>query len=247
VLDVHSDPDHNRSVLTLAGAAVEEAVRAVALLAVKAVDLGWQQGVHPRFGALDVVPFVPLDADGAPRPGLPLATATAARDRFAAWAGDELALPCFLYGTGRTLPEVRRGAFTDLLPDSGPPRPHPSAGACAVGARPPLVAYNLWLDTADLDLARALATALRRPAVRTLGLPVAGVTQVSSNLLEPWRFGPAEAYDTVSRLGRDVGVGVRRAELVGLAPRSVVDQVPRRRWRTLDLDLDRTVEARLAG
>ena len=194
-----------------------------------------------------MVPFVPLDPDGGPvRPGEDLTAALEARDRFAAWAGGELALPCFCYGPGRSLPEVRRDAFAALAPDTGPPRPHPSAGACAVGARAALVAYNVWLTTPDVAVARAVATAIRGPAVRALGLEAGGLAQVSCNLVDPFAFGPAQAYDAVRHLAEEAGVGVARAELVGLAPAAVVAAVPAARRRALDLDPERTLEARLA-
>ncbi len=150
VLDVHSDGDHHRTVLTMGGGDVEEAVMAVARRTVEVIDLRRHHGVHPRLGALDVVPFVPLDGNGAPLSGDgDLSGAMAARDRFARWAGEALDLPCFLYGPERTLPTVRKTAFHGLQPDTGPDRPHPTAGACAVGARPALLAYNLWLSTGD--------------------------------------------------------------------------------------------------
>ena len=142
----------------------------------------------------------------------------AARDSFASWAGAELGLPCFLYGPERTLPEVRRGAFSVLSPDAGPSDPHPTAGACAVGARRPLVAYNLWLESAGLDVARAIARSLRGPAVRALGLPVGDSVQVSMNLVDPLVVGPADVYDQVAAIAR-----IARAELVGLVPRAVLD------------------------
>jgi glutamate formiminotransferase len=250
VLDVHSDPDHHRSVLTLAGAGphLEDAVRAVARVAVERIDVGLHQGVHPRLGALDVVPFVPLDAVGHPvGPGADLRAALGARDRFAAWAARELGLPCFLYGPERSLPDVRRDAFTRLAPDAGPAAPHPSAGACAVGARAALVAYNIWLDSPDLGLARAVAAGVRGPAVRALGLAVGAGTQVSCNLVDPFVVGPAQLFDAVRHLAEEAGTTVSRAELVGLAPTAVVEAVAPERRAGLDLGLDRTVEARLAG
>ncbi|MGI9023892.1 MAG: hypothetical protein ACR2HV_11800 [Acidimicrobiales bacterium] len=168
LLDVHVDPHHNRAVLTLAGGDLEAAVRAVASLAVAAIDLRDHAGVHPRIGAVDVVPFVPLR-------DTPLDEAVAARDRFAAWVASDLGVPAFTYGPERSLPEVRRRAFVDLAPDAGPPSPHPSAGAVCVGARPALVAYNVWLGPdADLATARAVADAVRGPKVRAPGLDWGG-------------------------------------------------------------------------
>lgn len=236
LLDVHVDGDHHRSVLTLGGAAgeLQEAVRALAAEAVRSIDLTHHRGAHPRLGALDVVPFVPLA-------GADLGPALAERDRFAAWAGAELGLPCFRYGPERPLPEIRRRAFTSLAPDSGPPRPHPTAGAACVGARPWLVAYNLWLAPGTpLEQARAVAAGLRGPQVRSLGLDVGGRAQVSCNLVDPLAVGPERVYDQVAGQAP-----VARAELVGLLPEEVLAAVPRARWAELDLDPSRTIEARL--
>jgi glutamate formiminotransferase len=244
LLDVHRDPHHHRCVLTLAGEDVEAAVRDLARRVVETADLRGHAGAHPRIGVLDVVPFVPLDASGAPvGPGAPLDAAIGARDRFARWAADELALPCFLYGPERTLPEVRRHAFVDLAPDVGPAEPHPSAGACAVGARPVLVAYNVWLESPDQSVARSIAAAVRGPAVRALGLRLGQATQVSCNLVDPATLGPGALYDAVRSLAGEAGTEVVRAELVGLVPESVLAAVPPARWAELDLGPDRTVEA----
>lgn len=232
LLDVHRDADHNRSVLTLVG---EAAPRAVAATAVAALDLRSHQGVHPRIGVVDVVPFVALD--GA-EPG----DAVAARDAFGTWAADELAVPGFAYGAERTLPEVRRGAFADLAPTWGPATPHPTAGAVAVGARPLLVAYNLWLAPGTgLDVARRAARAVRSPEVRALGLAVGDQVQVSMNLVAPEAVGPAEVWDRVAALAT-----VARAELVGLVPTVVLERTPEDRWDQLDLSAERTIEARRA-
>lgn len=230
LLDVHTDADHHRSVLTLVG---ERAPRAVAQVAVDRLDLRRHEGAHPRIGVVDVVPFVPLDGDD-------LTAAVGARDRFAAWAADELEVPCFLYGPERSLPDVRRRAFDDLAPDVGPARPHPTAGAIAVGARPVLVAYNVWLADPDLALARSIAADLRGPAVRALGLQVGGEVQVSTNLLDPWTVGPAHVHDRVAAVAP-----VARAELVGLVPSAVLADIDPSRWDELDLAPSRTIEARL--
>jgi glutamate formiminotransferase/glutamate formiminotransferase/formiminotetrahydrofolate cyclodeaminase len=232
LLDVHVDADHHRAVLTVVG---EDAARSVAAAAVAAIDLRGHEGAHPRIGAVDVVPFVAL---GTTTPD----EARGARDRFARWAADELGVPCFLYGPERTLPEVRRHAWHDLAPDVGPAVAHPTAGAMAVGVRPPLVAYNLWLRAPDLELARRLAAGLRGPAVRALGLAVGAHVQVSMNLVDPTAVGPAAVYDRVA-----ARTEVARAELVGLVPAAVLDTVDGHRWAQLDLSSDRTIEARAAA
>ncbi len=232
LLDVHIDPDHHRSVLTTVG---EAAVRRITEAAVERLDLGDHQGAHPRIGVVDVVPFVALDPT-------PFAEAVAARDRYARWAAGELGLPCFLYGPERSLPDVRRGAFTSLQPDVGPTVTHPTAGAIAVGARPVLVAYNLWLAEPDLELARRIARDVRGPAIRALGLAVGAHVQVSMNLIDPARVGPAEAYASVA-----AEATIARAELVGLAPRAVVEAVDPSDRERLDLALDRTIESRIAA
>jgi glutamate formiminotransferase / 5-formyltetrahydrofolate cyclo-ligase len=243
LIDRHRDADHHRSVFTLAGpaAAVEASARDLARLAVALIDLAGHTGAHPRFGAIDVVPFVPLGPDLDP--------AVAARDRFAEWAGPELGLPCFLYGPRpsgeRTLPEVRRGAFTRFPPDTGPSTPHPTAGACAVGARRVLVAYNLWLDGADGALARRVASAVRGPHVRSLGLVLGAGVQVSCNLVDPAVVGPGALYDRVAAALSGSGGRIARAELVGLVPDAVLRAEPEERWPALGLSAGATIEARL--
>lgn len=231
LLDVHTDADHHRSVFTLVG---EYAPRALTARAVELIDLRRHQGVHPRFGAIDVVPFVPLR-------NATMSDALRARDDFARWAAATLDLPCFLYGPSRTLPEVRRGAFRDFGPDLGPPIAHRSAGAVAVGARPLLVAFNLWLAEPDLEQAKAVATAVRSTPIRTLGLAVGEHVMVSCNLVDPIHVGPADAWDAVA-----AHASIARAELVGLVPEAVLRSTPEDRWGQLDLAADRTIEARLA-
>jgi glutamate formiminotransferase len=230
LLDVHADAHHNRSVLTLVG---EDAPRAVARAAIERLDLRAHRGVHPRIGVVDVVPFVPLA-------GSTLADAVAARDRFLAWMATELGVPGFAYGPERSLPDVRRHAFAGLAPTAGPSRPHPTAGAVAVGAREVLVAWNLWLATPDLARARAVAADVRGPEVRALGLAVGDRVQVSLNLVSPLVVGPAEAWDRVASR-----VPVAGAELVGLVPAAVLDRTDPGRWAQLDLGPDRTIEARI--
>jgi len=254
LLDVHSDPEHHRSVLTLGGPLdeVAAAARRLAAAAVARIDLAGHTGVHPRLGAVDVVPFVPLAGpDGTPTDW---PSVLDARDAYARWSARELGVPCFLYGPERSLPDVRRGAFSTLAPDTGPDLPHPTAGASAVGARTVLIAYNVWLAPAGPDgpsadevvvAARSLAAGLRRPGLRTLGLAVAGGAQVSCNVVDPDRVPLTEVYDAVARGAGPLGCEARRGELVGLLPDSALAAVPERRWSALDLRAEDTIEFRL--
>jgi len=223
VLDVHSDPDHNRSVLTVAGPAeaLVPALLEATAEAVGRIDISRHEGVHPRLGAVDVVPFVPLRPQDRP-------AALDAALRFAESVFDHLGVPCFFYEAaagGRTLPEVRRRAFKGLPPDL--PRdhasgPHPLAGAIAVGVRDLLVAFNVDLAGDDLSAARSIAAEVRRlDGVRALGLalPSRHQTQVSMNLVEPLVTGVGDAFGAVAALAAEAGVGVAGSELVGLAPR----------------------------
>ena len=228
LLDLHVDGDHNRAVLTLAGPAVEADARSLATAAVEAIDLGFHVGAHPRTGAVDVVPFVPLE-------GSSMDDAVAARDRFASWLTAELAVPCRTYGPdGPSLPELRR----DLRGVAG----HPTAGVTCVGARSVLVAYNVWLRPGvGLAEARSVAAEVRAPSVRSLGIDVGGQAQVSFNLIDPLVAGPAAAFDAVA-----TRVAVERAELVGLVPAAVLHAIPSDRWEVLDLAPSSTIEARLS-
>lgn len=235
LLDLHGDVDHHRAVLTLLGV---DAPRRVAAAAVEAIDLRRHDGAHPRLGAVDVVPFAPLE-------GSTIGDALTARDDFAAWMGADLAVPVFVYGPERSLPEVRRRAFVDLAPDVGPASPHRTAGACCVGARDVLIAYNVWLQGSSLAQARAVAGEVRGADLRALGLQVGGAVQVSMNLVAPERLGPAAAYDLVAAALDGTGASIERAELVGLLPAAVLDAVDAERWSDLDLSADRTIEARM--
>jgi glutamate formiminotransferase / 5-formyltetrahydrofolate cyclo-ligase len=255
--DLHRDPDHHRSVLTLAGEAadVADGARTLAAATVARLDLRRHDGAHPRLGVLDVVPFVPY-APGGPAPK-DLSGAAALRDEFARWLADELGVPSFLYGPlpggrARTLPEIQRHAFDEaapgrLTPDFGPARADPRTGATAVGARQVLVAYNVWVSSAAV--ARRVAPLVRRPEVRALALAVGPRAQVSCNLIDPGRYGPEKLYDAVAALvaHADAGAGakVQGAELVGLVPESVLAAVPTARWAELGLSADSTVESRL--
>ncbi len=242
--DLHHDADHGRAVLTLIGeiAPLEVDLHRLARVAAARLDLTGHVGVHPRLGALDVVPFVSLEGD--------LDAAVRARDDAAAWVATVLGVPVFLYGpladgTVRTLPEVRRRAFSDLAPDRGPGRAHPRLGASALGARGILVAWNLRLRHTTMDEAREVARALRGPHVRALAFALGAGPQVSCNLLDPLVVGPSEVYDAVAaRLGEQ---RVEGCELVGLAPRALLERVEPARWARLGLSDAATIEARVGS
>jgi len=260
VLDIHSDAEHHRSVLTLAGPQVdvETAARSVASAAVERIDLSRHAGVHPRLGVVDVVPFVPLQAPDGTAPAWE--AVVRARDEFARWSAAVLRVPCFLYGPERSLPQVRAGAFGVLAPDLGPPVPHPTAGATAVGARSVLVAYNVWIAAPHPDapgatdpvvdavaVARDLAGRLRRPGLRTLGLAFGDGAQVSCNVVDPDRISLVDVYDTVARGAVARGCEVRRGELVGLLPGTALAAVPERRRTELGVRPEDTIEFRLGA
>lgn len=238
LLDRHSDPYHNRSVFTLAGPNVISDATELAGEAIRAIDLRRHQGVHPRLGVLDVVPFVPIGV--AINEHMDLSEALTARKQFAEFVSRELSLPCFLYGPDRSLPYVRKHAFSSLDPDLGPRAVDPRSGAVCIGARPPLIAYNLILATPDLDLAKQIARNIRSPQVRALGLGVGSEVQVSCNLIQPWEFGPQACYDLVRSFTE-----IDHAELVGLIARELLDDVEYERRAELDLSNERTIEARL--
>jgi glutamate formiminotransferase len=232
LLDVHSDEDHNRSVYTLVGG--EEQLVAALLAGIacarERIDLRRHEGAHPRIGAADVVPLVPIgeaDAERARTAGLELARRV----------GDELELPVFLYAElapGRGPAFFRRGGPTELqrridagevTPDFGPARLDERAGGVVVGARPPLIAFNVNMADDDLDAAREVARAVRErdggfPGVRALGLRLsrAGHVQVSLNV-EDWRRAPLhEVVAAVRREASERGLRVTGSELVGLLP-----------------------------
>jgi len=238
----HSDPWHNRSVFTLINKADELLLDVQWMLrnVIDALDLEFHDGVHPRFGVVDVVPFVALDPTQRPQ-------ALALRDQTAEWLGD-LGVSTFLYGAvngvERTLPEVRRGASLGLTPDFGPAVPDEEVGATAVGERPILLAWNMFVAGVDLTVTKRLASELRRPGIRTLGLAVGPRFQVSCNLVDPFTTGPAIAYDALVSLLPD-GASITECELVGLAPRAVLDAIDPQRWNQLGLREELTIESHL--
>lgn len=238
LLDVHSDPDHNRSVVTIAGqpGALAQAVLEGAREVIECVELDRHQGEHPRIGALDVAPIVYLTGDDR---GAACAEALVLGDLL----GAELELPVFLYGElagGRTRAHLRRGgppalaeriATGELRPDFGPPQLHPTAGAVLVAARPPLVAFNVELaPPATVADAKAIAAAIREggseglASLRAIGiwLENRGVAQVSTNVEDHRSTRLADVVQAVARHAT-----ISEAELVGLAPRAAFEGFPR--------------------
>jgi len=235
VLNIHSDPDHNRSVVTLAAPAdqIVEAVMSMIRRAVELLDIRHHVGVHPRIGVVDVVPFVPLGA-ATQEDSVKAAIEVASR------VGNELEVPVYLYEWAarhpeyRALPDVRRlysqailaGNF--LEPDFGPFMPHPTAGACVVGARGPLIAFNCVLGTPDVSVARRIAFRIRESSggmlgVRALGLWLEslGLAQVSMNIVDPVKAPLHVVFERVKQLAAQEGTYVVSSELVGLMPSSV--------------------------
>jgi glutamate formiminotransferase / 5-formyltetrahydrofolate cyclo-ligase len=244
LLDRTSDASHNRSVLTVAGeaGAIEAALEATIEVAIQDVDMERHTGEHPRIGAVDVIPFVPLgsttieDCIGLAR-------------TFGARVADRFELPVYLYARAASRPDrvrladVRRGGYeavrdeigdpaADRRPDFGPARTHPRAGAVAVGARPFLIAWNINLDSNDVEVAKRIARRVREsggglPAVQGNGFMIEELdaAQVSMNLLDFQTTPMWRVFDEVGRLAADEGVGIRESELIGLAPQAAFDDV----------------------
>jgi glutamate formiminotransferase len=235
ILGVSSDADHHRTVVTFVGSpagVLEGAFNGTAVAAAH-IDLGLHRGAHPRIGAADVIPFVPLR-------GASLTDCIGLARTLGARLADELGIPVYLYEAAATRPErvnladVRRGGYETLkttiqtdptrAPDFGRPLLG-RAGASAVGARMPLIAFNAYLDTADVTIAQAIARAIRAsdgglPCVKALGLLVDGQAQVSMNLTDFRQTGMYDALSAIQTAARAHGVRVTRTELVGFAPQA---------------------------
>jgi len=229
LLDVQSDTAHNRSVFTLVGnpAAVVEAAFAAMRVATHRIDLTKHSGEHPRMGATDVVPFVPIT-------GITMQECAGLARQLGERVGKELKIPVFLYAKAATrpeherLPDIRKGEFEalrerTLAPDFGPAKVHPTAGATAVGARPFLVAFNVYLDTQEIAVAKEIAKQIRTssgglPGVQASGFIVDGLAQVSMNLLDIDITSPAVVFNAIKARAEKQGVGVQYSEIVGLVP-----------------------------
>lgn len=261
VLDLHSDADHNRSVITMAGerAPLLEAAETLARACANEIDLSTQTGVHPRMGSLDVLPFVPLE-------GATLEDAA----RLARETGQRISgrgFAVYLYESAasaphrRNLADVRRGGYDGLVsrmsepdwkPDYGPETLDPHLGAVAVGARPFLAAFNAYLDTDDVDVARAIAGKVRGrdgglPGLKALGLSVRGQAQVSMNLTDLEKTSLPAALEAVRAEAAKFGASVEYTELVGLMPLDALVQTARYYLGLQDLERARVLEAGLWG
>jgi len=242
LLDRTADWSHHRAVFTLAADSerIQRSAVALAAAAIAEIDLTAHAGVHPRIGALDVLPFVPLGSAS-------MDDAVAIAHAVGREIGDTLEVPVFLYEAAsrpphrRSLEAIRRGGLEGLsarldepgwAPDYGPRTLHPTAGAIAVGARGPLVAWNLVLDRPDLALARRIARAIRTsngglPCLKALGLPIAhtGQVQVSMNLTDYRTTSMAAVFDAVATEAARAGARVLDSELIGLVPRAALDNL----------------------
>ncbi len=262
LLDYSRDFSHHRSVYTLAGsgAALHEAVMTIAARAIAAIDLRTHRGEHPRIGAVDVVPFIPLGAT-------PMAECVALARSVGRAMADRFAVPVYLYEEASAMPSrtrlehIRRGEFEGLrekmtqaewIPDFGPPAPHPTAGATVVGARRVLIAYNVNLATDRLDVARRLARRVREssgglPCVKAMGvwLQERGTVQVSMNLTDYERTPVQVVFDRLLDDAASEGVDVLNSELIGLIPRAALSATTPEHLRLTHFSEQQILEVRL--
>src|ERR687890_1355721 len=265
VLGTHTDPDHNRSVVTFVAPperVVEAAVRVVARAA-ELIDLSAHAGQHPRMGACDVLPFVPVR-------GVRVEECVALAREAGRRIWDELNIPVYFYESAalkeerRNLADVRRGGFELLreqigtvperAPDVGEPRVPPTAGACIVGVRPLLIAYNVTLKTGDLAVAKRIARAVRERDggllhLKALGFELAsrGVVQVSMNLTSYERTNLHQAFEAVRREAERLGVEVLGSEIVGLVPQAALDRAAAHFLQLENYSPDLVLENRIAA
>ncbi len=267
LLDASRDESHNRSVVTFAGGPepVVRAAMAAVGRALELIDMEQQTGAHPRIGAVDVIPFVPLGETTMDE------VVDLAR-RFGEQVARTFQLPVYLYAEAalrpdrRRLADVRRGQYEglkediatdpDRVPDFGPSRLHPRGGAVAVGARKPLIAFNLNLATSDLEIAQHIAESIRAssgglPAVQAMGVVVAvpdgrQLAQVSMNLVDWEQTGIPRVVAEVRRLAHQAGTDIDHAELIGLAPTGALLEVAAEALELREFSVDQALELRLA-
>ncbi|MEN6465251.1 MAG: glutamate formimidoyltransferase [Syntrophaceae bacterium] len=262
LLDTCTDADHNRTVLTIIGEppALLESVLAACSEAVRLIDMRRHKGVHPRIGAVDVVPFVPLH-------GAEMNDAVRAAHEFGKMFSAANNVPVYFYGEAaldpcrRQLPDLRRGGYEGIKaklcdpcwkPDCGACELNERSGATAVGAREALIAFNVNLDTGDLSIASDIARTIREangglPCVRAIGVPLKsrGIVQVSMNLLNYKVTSPVQAFLAVKELASRSGCSVLESELVGLVPEAALDQARAEQIKLKDFSAERILERRL--
>lgn len=262
LLDVSSDSSHNRSVFTLAGdaSAVEQAVLALFERAVADVDLRTHRGEHPRLGAVDVVPFVPIE-------GVTMADCVELARRVGATVAQRFQMPVYLYEEAsnnplrKNLEDIRRGEFEGLTakmatdgwsPDFGPARPHPTAGASVIGARMALIAYNINLATDRIEVAKKIAAAIRHSSggyryVKAAGFKLEdrGIVQVSMNLTNYEKTPIFRVFETVKREAARHGVSILESEIVGLIPSAALHAAAEYYLQIEGFTLDQVLENKL--
>ena len=263
LLDTEMDSNHNRCVITFVGdrIAVAEAAFQGAKSAVARIDMNNHRGEHPRVGALDVLPFVPIS-------GVTMDDCVALARSVGRRIGDELRVPVYLYEAAATrpdrkaLPDVRRGEFEGLKvaietdaerkPDFGPSKLHPTAGACIVGARPVLIAWNVNLGTKDVTVAKRIAKAIREsdgglPAVRAKGFELAdrGLVQVSMNMTDYRKTSLVQAFDAIRDLATKEHVEIVESEIIGLVPLDAVLLGATQYFKLARFHREQILEARL--
>src|SRR5437762_1299283 len=262
LLDYSSDPSHNRSVFTLVGdaAGVEQAVLALFERAVADIDLRTHRGEHPRLGAVDVVPFVPIE-------GVTMADCVALAKKTGAAIAQRFQVPVYLYEEAsdnparKNLEDIRRGEFEGLAakmaaaewaPDFGPATPHTSAGASAVGARMPLIAYNINLATDRIDVAKKIAAAIRQSSggfryVKAAGFKLEdrGIVQVSMNLTNYEKTPIFRVFETVKREAERYGVSILESEIVGLIPSAALNATAEFYLQIADFKAEQVLENKL--
>lgn len=261
LLDVQADESHNRSVLSFVGdlPAVKAAALAAARRAVELIDMNVHRGEHPRIGAVDVVPFVPVS-------GIPMEECVAAARELGREIWETLRVPVFFYAEAaaspdrRRLPDIRKGEYEALTqrladpawaPDVGAAQPHPTAGVTVVGARRPLIAYNINLTTDDVEIARKVAKAVRESSGGLLNVQAMGVTsesgraQVSMNFLDYTKTPVHRAFELVRIEAARYGVDILESEIVGLIPLEAVVDAARFYLRLREFDREQILEARL--
>lgn len=263
LLDVDSDADHHRTVISFVGAAqaIERAILKLCEKAVELIDLRRHQGEHPRMGAVDVIPLVPIK-------GVEMSDCVALSQRVAAAIWERLRVPVYLYEESATRPErrdlaqIRQGQFEGFFekiqqpgwaPDFGERRVHPTAGVVAVGARHPLIAYNVNLATDKLEIARAIARAVRHSSgglryVKALGfsLKERGIVQLSMNLTNYQKTPIHQAFLLVQREAQRYGVNVMGSEIVGLVPQAALDAAAEYFLQVEDFKREMVLEERIA-